>query len=568
MAVPPCGTDTTPWIILVDAATKAGITVVSAAGNAGPALITTGTPANAITSLTAGAASDPIHTRVGIEQLFPGPIGVGQVAYPYDALQVASFSGRGATADRRVKPDLLATGLLNFTAFPRRQGWGRLERLLRVRARAPAPPSPRRSWPAAPRSSRRTGARSGTTAGLPTSPTCLSRPRDPIADADQVPEIDQGKGYLHLPRAFELLLAGEGATGPPRDADNPRTQSFHLGQQCCAESACPPLAPGESYTFVLRIPPSASQIELEFPEVTLGDDQNPILGDQLGVYVHSAKRGGNGDYLFGAEPLEAGMSFESAFPEPGKVRVTFVASLTNVSPVSGRFRAKLASGPPPADRRLGGTVARDSFWEATLTVPPDLEALSVSVAWAHNWSEFPTYDLDLLLMDPEGNVHLEGASLRSPEWAVVSEPIPGQWQMRVMDIGSTVESREWCRVLVNFHEDAARHAAAGARDGAAAGVAAAAPDFICHGAAPNPARSTTAFRFALGEAGVGEVAVRIYDASGRLIRTLASGPLAAGEHALTWDGRGADGRPAARGIYLCRIQAPGGSATQKLVLDR
>jgi subtilisin family serine protease len=556
---------------LVDAATEAGITVVSAAGNAGPALITTGTPANAITSLTAGAASDPIHTRVGIEQLFPGPVGVGQVAYPYDALQVASFSGRGATADRRVKPDILATGFLNFTAFVVDKDEDGLNDSpgyglgLGTSFAAPIVSGGAALLAAYGRSI-------GDHGRAPYIANVLLAAAQPIADADQVPEIDQGKGYLHLPRAFELLLSGEGSTGPPRDADNPRTQSFNLGAQCCAEAACPPLGPGETYTFVLRLPPSATHLEIDFPEVTLGDPQNPILGDQLEVFVHSAKRGGHRDYIFGAVPLEAGTSFAAEFPEPGKVRVTFVASLTNMSPVSGRFRAVLASGPPPADRRLGGTVARDSAWEAGLTVPPDLAALSISVAWAHNWTEIPTYDLDLLLMDPEGNLHLEGASLRSPEWAVVSDPIPGEWQMRVMDIGSTVESHEWFRVLVDFHEDEALRAAAGARDAAdAAGAKAAAvrgPDFVSHGAAPNPARSATAFRFALGEHAPGEVAIRIYDAGGRLIRTLASGPLAAGEHALAWDGRAADGRPAARGIYLCRIEAPGGSATQKLVLDR
>jgi hypothetical protein len=163
---------------------------------------------------------------------------------------------------------------------------------------------------------------------------------------------------------------------------------------------------------------------------------------------------------------------------------------------------------------------------------------------------------------------LQGASLRSPEWAVVPDPIAGEWRMRVVDVGATVETREWFRVLVNFVDEEALGDEAAAREGAGAKRGAGAPAFVWHGAAPNPARATTAFRFALGGDGAGEVTLHIYDAGGRLVRTLQSGPLPAGEHALTWDGRTADGRPAARGIYLCRLQAPGGSATQKLVLDR
>ncbi|MBN2172471.1 MAG: T9SS type A sorting domain-containing protein [Candidatus Krumholzibacteriota bacterium] len=81
---------------------------------------------------------------------------------------------------------------------------------------------------------------------------------------------------------------------------------------------------------------------------------------------------------------------------------------------------------------------------------------------------------------------------------------------------------------------------------------------------PNPFNPTTTLRFRLPEAGPARLT--IHDAAGRLVRVLADGPLAAGEHARTWDGRDASGRPLASGLYLARLRAPGVEQGRKLVL--
>jgi len=72
---------------------------------------------------------------------------------------------------------------------------------------------------------------------------------------------------------------------------------------------------------------------------------------------------------------------------------------------------------------------------------------------------------------------------------------------------------------------------------------------------PNPTRGEATIAFGLAGAG-GPVAVRVYAASGRLVRTLLDAALPAGYHAIRWDGRDDDGRPVASGVYLYRIQAP------------
>ena len=70
---------------------------------------------------------------------------------------------------------------------------------------------------------------------------------------------------------------------------------------------------------------------------------------------------------------------------------------------------------------------------------------------------------------------------------------------------------------------------------------------------PSPFRSEVTVRFSLPAALPTEV--RVVDVAGRRVRTLASGPLPAGEHALAWDGRDAQGAPVPAGLYLVRVRS-------------
>ena len=65
-----------------------------------------------------------------------------------------------------------------------------------------------------------------------------------------------------------------------------------------------------------------------------------------------------------------------------------------------------------------------------------------------------------------------------------------------------------------------------------------------------------------------EPRVRVFDISGRLVRTIEPGPLAAGEQRISWDIRDSHGQPLESGVYFVRV-ALGSSemeATKKLVI--
>lgn len=82
--------------------------------------------------------------------------------------------------------------------------------------------------------------------------------------------------------------------------------------------------------------------------------------------------------------------------------------------------------------------------------------------------------------------------------------------------------------------------------------------------APNPFNPRTKISFVLPAAG--EARLCVYDVNGRLIRTLASGWMEAGERTVTWDGDDDRGGRVASGLYFCRLSAGDRTVVQKMTL--
>lgn len=81
---------------------------------------------------------------------------------------------------------------------------------------------------------------------------------------------------------------------------------------------------------------------------------------------------------------------------------------------------------------------------------------------------------------------------------------------------------------------------------------------------PNPFSAQTVIRFATPAQG--HVTMRVFDLSGRLVRTLANEEMAAANHSIIWDGTDANGRPLGAGIYFCRLEVQGQVLTQKIMM--
>jgi hypothetical protein len=85
-------------------------------------------------------------------------------------------------------------------------------------------------------------------------------------------------------------------------------------------------------------------------------------------------------------------------------------------------------------------------------------------------------------------------------------------------------------------------------------------------AGPNPARSFARIGYATATGGMADI--RIYDANGRLVRSVLSGASGPVVRDATWNLDDDDGRQVARGVYFCTLTAGGATRKLKLVVRR
>jgi hypothetical protein len=85
-----------------------------------------------------------------------------------------------------------------------------------------------------------------------------------------------------------------------------------------------------------------------------------------------------------------------------------------------------------------------------------------------------------------------------------------------------------------------------------------------HQNTPNPFNPSTTIRFEV-PSGAGYVRLRVFDVSGRLVRTLAAGFYGQGSQSVDWDGRDTSGAQVSTGVYFYRLDAGAFSQTRKMV---
>jgi flagellar hook assembly protein FlgD len=86
-------------------------------------------------------------------------------------------------------------------------------------------------------------------------------------------------------------------------------------------------------------------------------------------------------------------------------------------------------------------------------------------------------------------------------------------------------------------------------------------------AAPNPAFGRVTASFTLPTA-TDHADLRIYDAAGRLVSTLISGPVAAGSQRIEWTGLDENGRTSPAGIYFLKLSVGKDVVARKVLFVR
>jgi hypothetical protein len=82
---------------------------------------------------------------------------------------------------------------------------------------------------------------------------------------------------------------------------------------------------------------------------------------------------------------------------------------------------------------------------------------------------------------------------------------------------------------------------------------------------PNPFNPSTKISFVVPDGG-GNVSLRVYDVTGRLVRTLVDGFEPSGTRTVSWFGKNDQGQPVASGTYFYQMTAPSFSEKKKMVL--
>jgi serine protease AprX len=397
---------------LVDSATAAGIVVVAAAGNDGPAYNTVSTPGTANTSISVGAAADGPHTRVGWDITY-GMAGVGAYFYPYDDIQIIYFSGRGPTSDGRLAPDILACGVYAMSAFPP-YGLGIMSGTSSACPIVAGGAALLVNWQkmnegAANPYQIRNAIIEG---GVP-----LDKPYHIYA---------QGNGYLNVANSLGLLQSGIDDGLHLDSGYNIDAVDLKGGSQTWTTGD---LGPADLYSIAIVVDEDTQSLEVCVSDLTFSGPQNPIMGDSIEFNIMSAVRTADIYYHYSIN-LYGDECFTIDEPNPGIIRIDaegdwtdhgFVGCTITVTETEGR-------------ESYGGakqTIGYDEWAVHYVDVPEGLAAVVFELWWMHNWSKFPTYDLDMYVIDPDGNLYLDGAMFWSPEKQVITNPVPGTYVVYV-----------------------------------------------------------------------------------------------------------------------------------------
>jgi hypothetical protein len=88
----------------------------------------------------------------------------------------------------------------------------------------------------------------------------------------------------------------------------------------------------------------------------------------------------------------------------------------------------------------------------------------------------------------------------------------------------------------------------------------------CFAVRPTLVRERCAIAWTVERAG--NASVRIYDASGRVVTTLADRCMAPGRYSAVWDGHTTSGACVPNGVYVCRVESASGSRCSKVAVMR
>jgi hypothetical protein len=262
-------------------------------------------------------------------------------------------------------------------------------------------------------------------------------------------QYDQGAGYLNAANSLTVLMndASYGDTATPLPPAPPLTDIRNIpiigsGTYTTTISG---LAPGWKTEFIFKALPTTDSIRVTITGVNLGSD--PLGGaNSLVVHVESAKRTMNGHYVHysyvigdawylitdGTTQYHGAVigglgDFDEATRltkiEPGYVKVVIENDWISYDNAAATVEIKVTEQPlPTPDLYMSGTIADgQSIGWLAVPIKGKPARATLELWWGHDWSAFPTNDLDLIVYWDDG-YNYDAATLNSPERAKLNNP--------------------------------------------------------------------------------------------------------------------------------------------------
>ncbi|MBW2739143.1 MAG: S8 family serine peptidase [Deltaproteobacteria bacterium] len=417
---------------LVEMMDDVGILVTVSAGNAGASGMTISDPGLAENILTVGASDDATHERIVMEIVFGFYPGVGLLWRPIDNNQTAYFSSRGPTADGRIDPEIVAPGTWRFVQHANGDSI---------------------SWASGTSFSAPTVAGA---AALLLSAHPESQPNDlrgallnganPTLLTDNSGEQDQGFGFLDVVAANTELI--EGAKNPKDKGKDKKEVEQNIKKVADIKvikkkdftENTSDLLPGQRAEYFYEIKKDVNQVTVTISDVTPElpqGAQNQLFGDDLFVFIHSAKTsaiGDDGDYRAGTPAFvgeDATFVLEGSDLDEGIARITILGNWTNAGKISATIHISREDGKQDHYFSKKGKVAEGELKEFSIDVQSNTEELNLKLNWKGDWGHYPTNDLDMYVYDPNGDGNWDGCSLDSPERIKIDNPEAGTWSVSI-----------------------------------------------------------------------------------------------------------------------------------------
>ena len=334
------------------------------------------------------------------------------------------FSSRGPDADGRIDPDVVASGFANYG-----QGLGATTSSIDIGSGTSfAAPTVagiaavlRQKYPSATARQIR---------------NAIITSANPALLADGSIDIDRGNGFVDAKAASDLLAKRAVPDSLPSAPKYVSDIKVNVEKNTVLNvvngnvtRAVSNLLPGKRADILYRVLPNTSQVVVNlsnFAAALPPAQQNQLFGDDILLAIHSPKTSaiGEGDYKQFA--FTTGGTFVIDNPETGLMRITVNGDWTNAGAVGATLNVVALNNPLPQFTAQSKIVQGQDV-VIPVNVPAGVSVADFRTIFRADWSNYPTSDIDMILVDPDSNLNLDGASISDPEHAVVNNPKAGLW---------------------------------------------------------------------------------------------------------------------------------------------